>query len=341
MRHPPLAPHWIDRPHLELRWPSFPLESGESIDNARLTYVVHGELNRRRDNLVLALPAVGSTHHRLDFLIGPGRALDTQHYCVVAFDTWGNGLASSPSTSDTQAGWRFPRFALRDMVNAQCALLDEWNVEQAACVIGASMGGMQALQWAVSHPARLQRMIAMTPMARTTPWAQAVNEVSRQILQIGPDQTEAFDPRRWNAWSGLMQCLIGRTPEAFDTHFAQGQEALQFMASRAQAQRDVGMDPIDWWYQSHAYDAHDVGTTPGVVGGTEGALRAIRIPSLILGPDLDLYNPAQAWRDVARLIPDGTGIEIPSCLGHQSASGVTPADTQFLNATLSRWLHAA
>lgn len=338
-RHPPLAPHWIDRPHQALHWDEFALESGASIQNAELTYVVHGELNARRDNLVIALPAVGSTHHRLDFLIGPGRALNPEHHCVVCFDAWGNGLASSPSNSLHQPGWQFPRFTIRDMVNAQCALLDEWQVPQAACVIGASMGGMQALQWAVSHPTRTQRVVAMTPMARTTPWARSVNEVSRLILQVGPNQVAPLDPQRWRAWSGLMQCLIGQTPQAFDSQFDTGEDAIDFLQQKAQAQLHSHSDPIDWWYQSQAYDLHDLGTTPGVTGGTDNALAGITAECLILGPDLDLYNPASAWRHIAKRIPGALGVEIPSMLGHQSASGVSAADSEFLNRTILAWLH--
>lgn len=314
------------------------MESGQHILQAELSYVVHGELNADKSNLILALPAVGSTHHRLDFLIGPGRALDPQQHCIVCLDAWGNGLATSPSNSQPQPGWRFPRFTIRDMVHAQCALLDAWEVPQAACVIGASMGGMQALQWAVSHPTRLYRVVALTPMARTTPWARSVNEVSRQILQVGPDQPTPFDPQRWRAWSGFMQCLMGQTPQAFDTRFNTGEDAVAFLHERAQAQLNSPMDPIDWWYQSHAYDLHDLGTTPGVSGGTDAALAGITADCLILGPDLDLYNPASAWRHVAQHIPQAQGIEIPTSLGHQSASGVSANDIDFLNHQVGRWL---
>lgn len=332
---------WIDQPHQQHAMGDVPLESGQTLKDAVLTYVVHGQLNAARDNVILAVPAIGSTHHRLDFLIGPGKALDTRHFCVICTDTWGNGLASSPSNSQHQPLWDFPSFSIRDMVRGQSMLLDALGIDTLAAVVGASMGGMQALQWAVSFPQRMRRVVAMTPMAKTSPWAQAVNEVSRQILQLEPGQETSFDPQRWRAWSGLMQGLAGRTPAAFDREFPQPGQVQSFLRSRAEAQLNAGMHPIDWWYQTLAYDGHDVGATPEFEGNTQRALESIQAPTLVLGPELDLYNPASAWQSLVRHIPQGLGITIPSDMGHQSASNILPADTAFLDEQIRRWLTPA
>ena len=154
-RHPPLQPNWVDRPHEFLELGDFPLESGEVIRDFRLSYVTHGRPNADRSNVVLALSAIGSTHHRLDVWIGPGRALDPNRDCIVAVDAIGNGLTTSPSTSRAQPGTAFPRFTIRDMVESQKRLVDHLGIERLFAVVGASMGGMQALQWGVSHPRRM------------------------------------------------------------------------------------------------------------------------------------------------------------------------------------------
>ncbi len=108
---------------------------------------------RARDNAVLVCAAIGQTHHRLDFLIGPGKALDPERFFIVAIDAIGNGLTSSPSTSTAQPLDRFPRFTIRDMVASQHAVLTQvLGLSGLAAVAGASMGGMQALQWGVSYP---------------------------------------------------------------------------------------------------------------------------------------------------------------------------------------------
>src|SRR6185295_5711423 len=143
------------------------LEAGATIVDYRQSFVVHGALNAARSNAVLVCPALTATHHRLDFLIGAGKALDPAHWCVVVADPIGNGLSTSPSNSGAQPGMRFPRFALRDMVEAQRRLLVEHlGIERVHAVVGASMGGMQALQWAVSHPGVMARVVAMTPMGK-------------------------------------------------------------------------------------------------------------------------------------------------------------------------------
>ena len=161
-RHPPLQPEWIDRPHQIAELGALELESGEAIRNYRQSYVTHGTLNADRSNLVLVCISLTGNHHRLDFLIGPGKALDTDRFFVVCADPIGNGLSTSPSNSVEQPRMRFPRFAIRDMVHAQHRLLAEvLDVRSALAVIGGRMGGMQALQWAVSHPGFAGRIVAI------------------------------------------------------------------------------------------------------------------------------------------------------------------------------------
>ncbi len=127
------------------------LESGERILGYRQSYVTHGELNREKSNAVLVCISLTGNHHRLDFLIGPGRALDPAQYFIIAADPISNGLSTSPSNSAQQPGMRFPRFTIRDMVASQYRLLTrQFGISRLQTVIGASMGGMQALQWAVA-----------------------------------------------------------------------------------------------------------------------------------------------------------------------------------------------
>jgi homoserine O-acetyltransferase len=222
LRHPPLAPGWIDRPHRRQALGDVVLESGATLRDAFVSYVVHGDPARLRDGAILATSAIGSTHHRLDFLIGPGAPLDTDRHCIVAVDALGNGMSISPSNSASQPGARFPRFTIRDMVESQRRLLDHLGVARLFAVAGASMGGMQALQWAVSHPQRIERVVAMTPMARTSRWSQLVNELSRRALfsdagcRVPRPREEAM-----RLWVPLTQLLMPRTPEAvqaFATH---------------------------------------------------------------------------------------------------------------------------
>src|SRR5713226_3155923 len=95
------------------------LESGEVIRDFSISYVTHGTLNADKSNAVLMVTAIGGNHHRIDYLIGPGRALDPAKYFVIATDAIGNGLTTSPSNSKAQPKMQFPKFNMRDMVNSQ------------------------------------------------------------------------------------------------------------------------------------------------------------------------------------------------------------------------------
>jgi len=177
--HGPATAHGPNDPPHQLYAPGdLTLESGEVIRDFQISYVTHGKLNEGKSNAILMVTAISGNHHRIDFLIGPGRAIDTNRYFVVATDAIGNGLTTSPSNSKTQRGPAFPKFSIRDMVQSQKALLDHLGIPHVVAVAGASMGGMQVLQWGVSHPQFMDALVALTPMARTAPWAIAVNEAT-------------------------------------------------------------------------------------------------------------------------------------------------------------------
>ncbi len=338
MPHPSLAPGWIDRPHQRFECGDLALESGETLRAAFVTYVVHGDPARLNDSAILVTSAIGSTHHRLDFLIGSGAALDTERYCIVAIDALGNGLSSSPSNSATQGGADFPRIGIRDMVESQRRVLDALGAGQLAAVVGASMGGMQALQWAVSHPQRMRRVVAMTPMARAERWSQLVNEMSRRALFVDAAcrvPRERADAMR--LWVPLTQLLMPRTPEALQAFSTPG-ELANWLDAEADRLAHEGPDPWDWRCQTLAYDAHDVGATPGWSGDAVAALGSIRAEVLVMAPALDLYNPAFAARAAAASIPGARYEELPGEDGHRSASGVGAASTAAVRAAIASFL---
>ncbi len=339
--HPPLAPEHIDAAHRVAAPGDLVLESGERIVDYRQSYVTHGVLDDERSNAIVVCASLTGTHHRLDFLIGPGKALDPSRYFIVATDAIGNGLSTSPSNSLAQPGMRFPRFAVRDMVRAQYRLLTEHlGISHVRAIVGASMGGMQALQWATSHPRFMQGIVAMTPMAKTAPWAAAVTSTARACLMADPAWTgEHFDgvpERGWRAYAALMNGLLMHTPEAIEASAIRGmQPALDELHARQRAQ---GFDATDYLYQSSAYDAHDVGTTPGFGGDTAAALASIVAKVLILAPPLDLFNPAQSGRRAAAAIPGARFVEIASVQGHAAAANAVRGEALFIDREIARCL---
>ena len=338
-------PGWVVAEHRRLTLGDLPLEGGGVIHDFELSYVMHGTPDSDGANVVLITVSLSGSHHRLDFLIGPGRALDPARWCVICVDPIANGMTTSPSNSSRQPGAQFPRFGLRDMVESQRRLLDALGIGRVAAVVGASMGGMQALQWGVSHPPRVGAIVAMTPMAKTAAWAVAIVEAARLALMADPAWDGArftgVPTRGWRAWSAVMSVLASRTPEALAGRFHGPGEVIDWMEALAAERLADDFDATDWLFQSRAYEAHDLGTTPGFGGDTAAALRSIRARTLVLAPPLDLFNPAGDAGAIAAAIPGARYVVIPSVQGHQAAGTASPDDGKFLNAEIGAFLRAA
>ncbi len=322
----------------------FALEGGDVVHDFNIAYMTEGTLNATKSNAVLMVTAIGGNHHRIDFLIGPGRGIDTDHLFVIKTNAIGNGLTTSPSTSTTQHGPDFPHFTIRDMVESQKRLLDHLGITHLVSVAGASMGGMQTLQWGVSYPAMMDSLIALTPMARTTAWSIAVNHATRNALMLDPafmkgrytTQPEAG----WRMRADVLQVLATRTPEAMRQQFNEPMDVEAWIAGQEDAVVKSGFDANDWIAQTWAYDRHNVGDTkiggqPIFAGNPIRALHSIKAKALLMSGALDLYNPQENGIEAAAAIPDGRHVTIPSVQGHVAASaGFKPADLDFINATV-------
>ena len=323
--------------------PRFELESGAIIEDFKQSYIVHGSPAADGSNVVLVTSSLGGDAHRLDFLIGDGLALDPNDYCIIATDAIGNGWSSSPSNSVGQAGMNFPAYNIRDMVRAQRDMLAEvFGINRFLAVAGASMGGMQALQWAVSYPDAMRAIIALVPLDRTPAWTVASNEISRQILMLDPAwQGGNYDSQPEDGWRtahAYLQALVARSPKFLDALEAQGTPPLQMLENFVEIGLARGFDANDWICQTRAYDRHDLGQTPGLNGDTEAALRSINIPALIMGPDLDLLNPAEAQRRVAEQISWAEYVQMPSIRGHMAAAPGDSEDVALMNETIATFL---
>jgi homoserine O-acetyltransferase len=335
-----LLPGCVDAPHGLVSLGDFSLTGGGQIANMRISYADHGHDGVAQKPVVLVLSAIGSTHHRLDFLIGPGRALDPRSFRILAVDAIGNGLTSSPSNSPGQSGRIFPRFGIDDMVHSQHALLAQLGIRQLHAVVGASMGGMQALAWAVLYPGFARRVVALTPMAKTTPWARLINLMARAHLEAGLARVERGAPPHdvWTDWVPLMQAASMRTPSQFDCEIADSGHVETWLAAQTRAWIAQGFDPLDWIWQSCAYDAFDVGLLADHGGDTDKALASICVPTLVGAPPLDLYNPVEAAHRVACHVANCRWVDIQSNYGHLAASALDPNAALALNGEISNFL---
>jgi homoserine O-acetyltransferase len=239
---------------------------------------------------------------------------------------------------------QFPKFTIRDMVESQYRLLKEkFGIDHVVAVVGPSMGGMQVLQWGVSHPDTMDALVAMVPLAKTPAWSVAVMEATRKAIMTDPawkdGNYDAPPEKGVRLWRDILNLLAARTPDMYVAQFKDGMDVLPWMEAQENAVMKA-FDANDWIYQTWAYERHDVGTTPGFNGDTAKALASIKAKTLILTGTKDLLNPefepVAAARNIAGVkmmtISPGT------VTGHASAGGAIPADVEFLNRETTAFL---
>jgi homoserine O-acetyltransferase len=340
---PALAHSPNQPPHQSYRIGDLTLESGEVIKDFAISYVTHGKLNEKKSNAILMVTAISGNHHRLDFLIGPGKALDPDKYFIICTDAIGNGLTTSPSNSTAQPHMKFPKFLIRDMVGSQKKLMESLGIAHVVAVVGPSMGGMQVLQWGVTHPEFMDSLVALVPLAKTPAWTVTVLEATRKAIMLDPvwkNGDYAEPPEQGiRLWRDILNFLAARSPEVSRDQFANQLDILPWMQAQETALIKA-FDANDWIYQTWAYDRHDVGTTPGMNGDTVKALRAIKAKTLIMTGTKDLLNPEWEPQDAARFIRDVRLMTISpgTVTGHAAAGGAFPADVDFLNREISQFL---
>ncbi|WOE76707.1 homoserine O-acetyltransferase MetX [Alterisphingorhabdus coralli] len=180
-----------------------PLDCGAELSPVELAYESYGTLNADASNAVLVCHAltgdqyVASEHPVTGKpgwwarLVGPGKPVDTDHFCVICVNVIGSCMGSSgPATinpaTDAPWGMDFPVITIADMVRAQALLLDHLGIEKLAAVVGGSMGGMQALSWPVLFPDRVQASLVIASAARHSAQNIAFHEVGRQAIMADP-----------------------------------------------------------------------------------------------------------------------------------------------------------
>ena len=181
------------------------LRSGASLGPYALRIETYGQLNSARSNAVLVCHALNASHHVAgtyagqaksegwwDNLVGPGKALDTDRFFVIGVNNLGSCFGSTgpmhvnPATGRVW-GADFPVMTVHDWVDAQARVLDRLGIQKLAAVLGGSLGGMQALDWALRYPERVEHCIAIATAPNLSAQNIAFNEVARRAIVTDPD----------------------------------------------------------------------------------------------------------------------------------------------------------
>ena len=184
---------------------SLKLKSGKVLKEYSLIYETYGKLNAKRNNAVLVCHALSGNHHLAgkysskdkhpgwwDNLIGPNKPLDTNKFFVIGINNLGGSDGSSGPKSinkKTNKPWgsKFPITTVEDWVNSHEALITSLNIPKLAAVIGGSLGGMQAIQWSIQYPEKIEHAIVIAAAPNLTAQNIAFNEVARQSIITDPD----------------------------------------------------------------------------------------------------------------------------------------------------------
>lgn len=326
---------------------NFKTESGTVLPVAHIVYGTYGHLNEAHSNAVLLPSHYMANLHGYEWLIGPGKALDTTKLFLVTTELFGNGRSSSPSnTPEPFHGPRFPIMTIRDNVEAVNQLLtQELHITHLQALIGFSMGAQQAFQWAVSYPDFADRIVATSGTSKT--YGHGIVRLEGQISAIKADATfnngdytspptkglQAFGM----VWAGWLYSQEWWRKELWRSTAKPG-TTFEQVVDRYRTSFIPGADANDLILQMRTWESNNVGNTPGFNGDNERALRSIKVPFLYMPSETDLYFPISDARYEQAFIPKVVFKPIPSLWGHTAGAASNPEDAKFLNENIGRFL---
>lgn len=322
------------------------LEQGGSLPSVRVAYETWGTLNADGSNAVLILHALTGDSHVIGVpgrghktagwwgdTVGAGKAIDTEVWFVVAPNMLGGcqGTTGPASLAPDGSEWgaRFPYLTIRDQVEAQVLLADALNIRRWAAVVGGSMGGMHAIEWAIGHPERLERVAILASPALSSADQIALNSVQLEAIRMDPtfaggNYYEAGDgegPFRGLALARRMALLNYRSPSELNERFERSWQSdrsplggdgrfavesyLDFHGNKFARRFDTN----SYVTLVSAMNSHDIGRGRG---GIVEALRQITARTLVLGIDSDRLFPLEDQQVIARGVA-------PSVSGHSAA----------------------
>lgn len=332
------------------------VEHGDVIAAATIAYETWGELNADASNAVLVLHALTGDSHVVGApgpghptggwwsgLVGEGKPLDPADWFVVAPNMLGGCQGSTGPASlhpdGREWGARFPFLTIRDQVAAQRAFADAIGVERWALVVGGSMGGMQALEWAVGSPERVERVAVLAAPPLSSADQIALNSVQSEAIRFDPayaggdyyDAADGQGPHRGLALARRMALLNYRSPTELNDRFERSwQSGLSPLGDGGrfgvESYLDFHGNKFTRRFDANSYlvlvdamNSHDIGRGRG---GTAAALGLATAKALVLGIDSDRLFPVPGQEIIARHLPGNIDGDVPvvisSPFGHDA-----------------------
>ncbi|MFH0990219.1 MAG: homoserine O-acetyltransferase [bacterium] len=332
------------------------LESGESLPLVEVAYETYGTLNHEGTNAILLCHALTGNSHAAnhanclhapgqsgwwDGVIGFGKAFDPQNHFIICSNILGGcygttGPRSINPVTGRHYGPSFPQITVRDMVKVQRALIEKLGIKKLHTVAGGSLGGMQALEWALLYPEIVHSIIPIGTSAQHSPWCIALNEITRLSITNDPTWNKGCyeeQPTHGLALARMVAMVSYRSANSFQNKFGRSLtdinkkkfndlfsnepsifEVEQYL--RYQGKKLVDrFDANTYLTITRAMDSHDIARGRGSL---KTALGTIKADALCIGISSDILYPASEQRAIAAEIPSAHYEEIESIHGHDA-----------------------
>lgn len=323
----------------------FEFESGEVLPCLEIGFHTYGKLNQNRDNVVWVCHAFTANSDALDWwkgLFGSGYYFNPEEHFIVCANMLGSCYGSSgPLTVNPQTGKNyylsFPQVTVRDMVKSLQLLAAHLGISQIHTLIGGSLGGQQAMEWAIVEPEFIKNLILIATNAKHSPWGIAFNESQR--LAIAADHT-FYENKPDGGAKGLkaarsMALLSYRGYKTYGIkqHEDNNDVVDNYKASGYQNYQGdklvARFNAYSYWYLSKAMDSHNVGRKRASI---EDALSKITSRTLIIGIKSDLLFPIEEQQYLFQHIPQSAYAEFDSYYGHDGFLIETEALTNIITS---------
>jgi homoserine O-acetyltransferase len=328
----------------------FKMECGKTLPKVTVAYETYGKLNSEGANVIMVCHALTGDSHASSYsdveyngeiapgwwegVIGKGKAFDPEKYFIICSNILGSCYGSTgPYSVNPETGKQyktdFPQMTVRDIVHLEYKLIRHLGVKKIKSIAGGSLGGMQALEWALLYPEYVESIIPIATSASQSAWAIGINEIQRKVIIEDPAWNNGNyeqQPNKGLESARMLGMITFRTPESYQKKFgrrirkAADNNLKPFYEIESylhyQGEKLVNRyDANTYIYISRTCDLHDVSNGRGSI---ENALEQIKAKTLCIGIDTDiLYTPAEQ-KEIAALVSNAEYKEIVSIHGHDA-----------------------
>lgn len=327
---------------------AFELENGKTLPELVVAFHTYGTLNHDQSNVVWVCHALTANSDVADWwpgMVGEGAAIDPSKHFIVCANILGSCYGSSgPLSIDSQTQepyfHRFPMVTIRDMVKAHILLRKHLSIEKIHLLVGGSMGGYQAMEWALMEPIRIEKLFLLATSSTESAWGIAIHTAQRLAIeadqswqnrhaeagQKGLKAARAIGMLSYRNYQIMVQQQTDPDVEKLDGYRA---------SSYIQYQGDKLVNRFNahsYWLLTKAMDTHHLGRGRG--GKLAHLLHSIDQPTLIIGIDSDILCPLMEQAFLAEHIPNSHLINIDSQYGHDGFMVESPIISKHLQSWL-------